>query len=1343
MKQVEQQQPITLQKLYHALPAIILLGIVFALTGVLGAFLTNTGQAFRWIWLPGGIVLGVVLIKDYRYLASIIPGTLLMAFLTNQMPLAFLVVALSLTISTGISAYLLKEVIQIKNDLRSIRDVVALMLGVAFIHALIGATPAAFLLDIFNLRVSDQPFILLWLCDAIDAMIGIVAFTPVVLLWTTRQPINYSRFKILEAMLLIGTTTLTAWLAYSNVLPFESYFPILYLLLPTSLWAILRFHKREVVLINLIVSLFSISSATHASPLLPTTFTNLTLTEYLFFVWTSTTIGGVVSLMVKCIVDANNFNEQRLAEERDFAIQMMGRLGQGVTVLGANGEYEYVNDTFAEIVKSKVEDIVGKSPYEFVAESFHPELEKIMKMRKDGASSTYEAILKASDGTLVPVMVTGSPRQQGENGSISVLKDLRPLQEAEHARQQSEEQFRRIFENTQVGMYRSHPDGRLITINPMFAQIADCASPEEFMKHVHSSPNEPGSIYVDSDRKAEFLRLLHETGRVSDLESEVITSVSNRRIWIKENAQMVYDEDGNKLYYEGTVQDITQRKINEEELRRSEMLFRTIFENTADGIVVVDRSENIIRCNRAFQQMLGYEARDLIDQPYLNFVHPDSRDAEKHLLLTTLADNKDNFQTSLMYNRKDGTILWTQASVGLIRNADGEFQYAIGVNRDITARLEAQQVLEKSEKQFRAIFENASLPIAVTRNDRHIAMANPAFCDMLGYTQEELVQLRFDDVTYPGDNDENVEKYQQLTIGEIDNFTLTKRYRHRDGQPVWAHLSVSRFDGEVVGQTRDHVYTIAIAENITERKFAEDQLLSQMRFTDKIIDALPGVFYLFDQNGKFLRWNKSMEVVTGYTSQEFSDLHPIDFFRPQDQARVTEAIETVFRDGYDIAELDMLHRDGTITPHLLNGYRITLNDMPCVVGIGIDVSMVKMTEIALKQSEERYRSMFENALFGIFRSTPDGRFLSVNPALVEILGYDSVDELYQLDLGKDVHLSTKHRDSLGDNLNQNDIIEEQHVTLRKKNGDLIIASVKAKAVRDENGDIQYYEGNLTDVTERFRQAEKIQQLNEDLEQRVIERTHQLASANDRLKELDRLKSKFIADVSHELRTPLAVLNTRLYLLEHGKDNLEKHIMGFRMQLDRLQEFVENVFDLSVIDLSRDNVEFQSVSLNQIVEQTIIALAPRAEVNDIALEFAPDETLPPIRGVRNHLLQVATNIIANALKYTENGTVSIHTGMDVSRQQVYLRVKDSGMGIAPEDVPHLFERFYRGEQTGQSNIPGTGLGLAIVKEILESHRGDIHIESKVGEGSTFTVWLPVERNATLAPQGEDLSTTLEE
>ena len=255
--------------------------------------------------------------------------------------------------------------------------------------------------------------------------------------------------------------------------------------------------------------------------------------------------------------------------------------------------------------------------------------------------------------------------------------------------------------------------------------------------------------------------------------------------------------------------------------------------------------------------------------------------------------------------------------------------------------------------------------------------------------------------------------------------------------------------------------------------------------------------------------------------------------------------------------------------------------------------------------------------------------------------------------------------------------------------------------------------------------EELQQYAALLESRVAERTQALAEANERLTELDRLKSRLISNVSHELRTPIATLELYLNLHRRGQPEKREHyLLVVEEQVQRLRQLVEGILDLSRLDADKYLLHTTPVQLNDVVMQVVEMMAEQASQKKLVLLFNPAEALPAIQANKSQLAQVVVNLLINSINYTVAGRIDVTTYSDRQGERVCLAVKDTGLGILPEDRAHIFDRFYRGKKGEEAQMPGTGLGLAIVKEIVRSHHGEIGFESDVGQGSTFWVWLPV-------------------
>jgi two-component system phosphate regulon sensor histidine kinase PhoR len=226
------------------------------------------------------------------------------------------------------------------------------------------------------------------------------------------------------------------------------------------------------------------------------------------------------------------------------------------------------------------------------------------------------------------------------------------------------------------------------------------------------------------------------------------------------------------------------------------------------------------------------------------------------------------------------------------------------------------------------------------------------------------------------------------------------------------------------------------------------------------------------------------------------------------------------------------------------------------------------------------------------------------------------------------------------------------------------------------------------------------------------------------KELDRMKDMLIYDVSHELRTPITSIRLYSELLKSASPDRQDRFLAVIMEQSALlTRLVEDILDLSRLTVSKNRkTVFEETNLNILVDQAFAAHIPVAEDAGIRLLFEPEPDLPLIHAEQSQIARMVTNLVSNAIRYTPRGHVLLQTCY--SNGKVCLIVQDTGVGIDPQDMPHIFERFYRGQNVRQSGIPGTGLGLAIVKEIVNLHEGSIEIESALGKGTTFRIWLPV-------------------
>ncbi|MCA9874380.1 MAG: GAF domain-containing protein [Anaerolineales bacterium] len=276
---------------------------------------------------------------------------------------------------------------------------------------------------------------------------------------------------------------------------------------------------------------------------------------------------------------------------------------------------------------------------------------------------------------------------------------------------------------------------------------------------------------------------------------------------------------------------------------------------------------------------------------------------------------------------------------------------------------------------------------------------------------------------------------------------------------------------------------------------------------------------------------------------------------------------------------------------------------------------------------------------------------------------------------------------------------------------------------DEIRQAEQVVGHLSLALAKAQLYEEIHQHADELEVRVAERTQELLQAYHQLQELDRLKSKFIDDISHELRTPLANLVLYLDLINRSPaEKLPRYLKILDRQIARLRELVEGILRLSQLDES--NMIWARLDLNEVIDKVVEKYQPVAHEQQLQLKFMPQTDALPVQGSFKQLQEMITNLLENALNYTLHGEIQLQTRIDLTQNTANLQIEDTGIGIYSEDLPHLFERFYRGQGASQSNVPGIGLGLTIAQSIASLHNGRIEITSQPGRGTQVRVVLPL-------------------
>jgi PAS domain S-box-containing protein len=405
-------------------------------------------------------------------------------------------------------------------------------------------------------------------------------------------------------------------------------------------------------------------------------------------------------------------------------------------------------------------------------------------------------------------------------------------------------------------------------------------------------------------------------------------------------------------------------------------------------------------------------------------------------------------------------------------------------------------------------------------------------------------------------------------------------------------------------------------------------------------------------------------------------------------------------------EIPVHSKDGKIKDVLINSSRVNLGGRDYLLTIIKDLSIRKKAEKEWQRSEQKYRNIIENAIEGIYQTTPQGRFVTVNPALVRMLGYDSEEELvgHVNNIGGELYVDPGRREELIRIMNEEGFVSGFEFRLYRKDKKIIWGSQTARKVVDENGNFLYLEGIVEDITERKRAVAELQRLNEEL----------VRSNRD--------LEQFAYVASHDLQEPLRMVSSFSQLLsQRYADKLDQDGQDFiKFAVDganRMQRLIQDLLAFSRI--STRGKPFEPVDLHEALGEALKNLNIKIdETNAVVMT----EALPRINADKTQIMQVFQNLIDNAVKFCKkHEQPQVHITAESAGSEWIISVRDNGIGIEPQYFERIFKIFQRLHTNKEYS--GTGIGLALCHKIVTRHGGRIWVESKEGEGARFCFALP--------------------
>ena len=896
---------------------------------------------------------------------------------------------------------------------------------------------------------------------------------------------------------------------------------------------------------------------------------------------------------------------------------------------------------------------------------------------------------------------------------ISILKQkIKELEQSESDRKQaeealreSEEKYRNIFNDAILGIYQTTPEGRHLSANPALARMLGYDTPAEL---INSVTNLAIQIYVNPEDREIFKRILLREGVVEKFETR-LRKKGGEIIWVSINAQTVKDTQGNISSYQGTIENITERKRAEEALRENEERLRTIVEASLDAIIAVNAEGQLVLFNGAAQELFQYSEEEALNQPAnillreeIGKIHQER--LEKFLNTGVGRCGHIGRRMEKLFRRKDGSLFEAEVSMSGGR-LDG-LRLVVLVIHDITSRKQTEKALQESEIKYRSIFENTVEGIFQSTPEGIYITVNPAHACMYGYDSPEKMIKRITNIAEQGYvNPEDRIRFKKILEkqGIIEGFEA-QHYR-KDGNIIWVSIN-ARAVKDKAGKVLYYEGTI---EDITERKRAEEALRESEENFRRSLDDSPMGVCIATVEGETIYANRAILDIYGYDSMEDLKTTPVKKrYTPESHADFLIRREKR-QQGVDVPSeytINIIRKDGEVR-HLLVLHREILWDGEKHFQVLYnDITERKQAEEALRESEKKYRELTNLLPQIVYETDEHANFTFVNQVSCSLTGYTQEDfkGLNALQM-----VAPIDRDRVKNNILkvlQGETITGNEYLMQRKDGSTFTAIFHSIPIIKENK-IVGFRGFAVDITKRKRAEEKIKSSNEQL--------RALATRLQQIREEERIM--IAREIHDEMGGGLTGLKMDLSWLL-GKvgdaDSCEERVA----LMDRIHTS-NALIDQMIHVVRRISTDLRPSALDDLglIAALQWQLSEFTSRNEIPHEFTTtfeyvnieeDMAVAVFRIFQEALTNVARHSRATKVAVVlREGERSLF-----GDESLVLEIRDNGRGITEEEI-----------------LNPKSLGLLGMKERVLAFGGELSIRGEPGGGTALILKIPRKQEET--------------
>lgn len=951
-------------------------------------------------------------------------------------------------------------------------------------------------------------------------------------------------------------------------------------------------------------------------------------------------------------------------------------------------------------------EVVGRHAYDcIVPPDLQPQVDSVIARLVEGdetAHSTNENLTK--DGRRIICEWTNTPLRGADGtvyGILSMTQDITARKQAEDALRESEERFRKVFEQGPIGVALMGIGGRFFKVNASFCRMLGY-SEAELTSMTPLDVTHPEDREVSADLMES---IFHSDFTVGKLEKRYVKK-NGEIVWGNLTTSALRDREGRPLYTLGMIEDITERRHAEAELR----LGSEIFANMEEGVCLIRLDDaTIVHANPKFEKMFGYSPDKLtgIHIAVINapaYKHPEEAAEE----IREEVMRSGVWRGEILHQRKDGTPFWCSVTVSMFHHP--EFgKVGVSIHQDITDLKKAQETLRESEERFRGIFEQGPIGVALLGLDHRMTKVNPAFRRMLGYSEAELARMTPLDMTHPDDRDACMRLLERLDKGETPVCRMEKRYLKKNGEIMWASLTAS----VIRDQHGRPLHGLGMVEDITERRQSEQKLAEQAALLDLARDSIA----VRDLEGRFIFWNRGAKDTYGWSAEEALGCMAQELLQSRYPIPLKEIEATVLKQGVWEGELEQTTRDGKriVVASRWSLWRDELGAPRAILVINRDITARKHDEEQLRNLTERLSLATRTASIGIWDWDLRTNQLVWDETLFNTFGIPKAVPMAYEEFARRVHPgdlpaveASVQKVVRG---KTQDFVEFRII---RPDGTLRHMTSAAGAVMDEQGNVVRVVGTGVDITKR-----------KEMEAQIEANKVQLV-ASARLSALGMMAG----NVAHEINNPVGIIHALASdLIDMVKEEgaappemVARNSASIRETADRIARITKSLRQISR-EGSRD--KFYATRVGKMVEETLEICRERFRAN--AVKLLLPEKMPELNVACREVQieQILLNLLQNAFDAVVEQPGERWVRLDVGPldDSVVISVTDSGPGIPAELRPHIMEPFFTTKPVGK----GTGLGLSLSKTIAEEHGGGLEYSEDHGH-TRFSLVLPMAREA---------------